>query len=204
MSLLLLGAAYFFYQWHIAASYNQSYRDKTMLQTPLVDDNPRLALQHADLISQEKQTADTIKQQIHALTLAEASKEPAIRACAKFAVGNLYFDLSAISGDIAAGGSHQQSVAQIALAREAYKSALRINPAMFDARFNLELLDRLSPAQRTQAWLAETDGVTLQPFKTSLAEWHMVLLAGFVSTVASLVFTANVVEQCGARHLVRH
>ncbi len=165
MGLLLLGTMAFFYQWHMASTFNAAYRNKTSLTMPLVEDNPILALQHADLIRHKKQTAETIKQRIHALTLAEAADDPNVRAHAKFAVGNLYFDLAALSGDIEAGGSHQQSVAQIALAREAYKSALRIKPTMFDARFNLELLDRLSPQKRTQAWLSETDGVTLQPFK---------------------------------------
>lgn len=165
MGLLLLGAVCFYNQWHVASTYNEAYRNQTSLNIPLTDDNALLALQHNDLISQEKQTADTIKQRVHALTLAEAAKDSHIRGYAKFAVGNLYFDLSAISGDIAAGGSHQQSTAQIALAREAYKSALRIKPNMYVARFNLELLDRLSPEKRTQAWQSETDGVTLQPFK---------------------------------------
>lgn len=165
MSLLLLGATWCFYQWHIASTYNQAYRNNTLLKLPLVENNALLALLHVDLLRKKKQTSETVKQMIHALTLAEAAKDTNLRAHAMFAVGNLYFDLSAISGDIKAGGSHQQSVAQIELAREAYKSALRLKPEMYDARFNLELLDRLSPEKRTQAWLAETDGVTLQPFK---------------------------------------
>lgn len=165
MGLLLLCMIVFFYQWQLALSNHRAYQDNTLLQRELDESNPLLALQQAYLISQQKQTSDTIKQLMHALTLAEAAKDKNVRAHAKFAMGNLYFDLSAISGDIKAGGSHQQAVAQIELAREAYKSAIRLNPEMYAARFNLELLDRLSPEKRTQAWLAETDGVTLQPFK---------------------------------------
>jgi len=165
MGLLLLCMLGFFYQWQLALSDYQAYQDQTLLHRTLDESKPLLALQQAYLLSQQKQTSDTIKQMLHALTLAEAAKDINVRAQAKFAMGNLYFDLSAISGDIKAGGSHQQAVAQIELAREAYKSALRLNPEMYSARFNLELLDRLSPEKRTQAWLAETDGVTLQPFK---------------------------------------
>lgn len=165
MGLLLFAMCYFGYQWQLASSHQQAYQTATLLKQPLVDGNPQAALRYAHLLSQKKQTADNIKQTIHALSIAEAAKDPMVRAHAKFAVGNLYFDLSAISGEIAAGGSHQQAVAQIELAREAYKSALRLRPEMYDARFNLELLDRLSPEKRTQGWLAETDGVTLQPFK---------------------------------------
>lgn len=67
--------------------------------------------------------------------------------------------------NIEQGGAHQQQVAMIALAREAYKDALRIDPGFSDARFNLELLDRRSPEKRTEGWQSETDGVTLKPFK---------------------------------------
>jgi tetratricopeptide (TPR) repeat protein len=165
MGLLLLCMIGFFYQWQLALSDHRAYQDKTLLQRELDDSKPLHALQQAYLLSQQKQTSNTIKQMMHALTLAEAAEDINVRAQAKFAMGNLYFDLSAISGDIKAGGSHQQAVAQIELAREAYKSAIRLNPQMYVARFNLELLDRLSPEKRTQAWLAETDGVTLQPFK---------------------------------------
>lgn len=165
MSLLLIGAIYFAYQWHVASTFNHTYHNHILFKDELVDDNALLALQQAYLLSLQKQTPETIKKTIHALTLAEAARDVNTRALAKFAVGNLYFDLSAISADIAAGGSHQQAVAQITLAREAYKSAIRLQPAMYEARFNLELLDRLSPEKRTQGWSAETDGVTLQPFK---------------------------------------
>lgn len=165
MILFIASTTYFAYQWHIASRYNRAYQSKTLLKQTLTEGNAQLALQYAYLLSQEKQTSETIKQTMHALTLAEASKNPSVSANAKFATGNLYFYLSAISGDIAAGGSHQQAVAQIEFAREAYKGALRLKPDMYDARFNLELLDRLSPEKRTQGWLVETDGVTLQPFK---------------------------------------
>jgi mxaK protein len=165
MGVLLLAALYFFNQWHRLSSNNNAYADKRLLKQQLPDNNPLLALQYAYLLSKQKQTVTSIKQLIHALTLAEAAEDTNLRAEAKFAVGNLYFDLSGISTEALAGKSHQQAVAQIELAREAYKSALRLKPDMYDARFNLELLDRLSPERRTQAWKAETDGVTLQPFK---------------------------------------
>lgn len=165
MCMLFLCMIAFFYQWQLALNDQRAYQNSTLLYQALDESKPLLALQQAYLVSQQKQTSDTIKQMMHALTLAEAAKDGNVRAQAKFAMGNLYFDLSAIFGEIEAGGSHQQSVAQIELAREYYKSALRLNPEMYPARFNLELLDRLSPEKRTQAWLAETDGVTLQPFK---------------------------------------
>lgn len=165
MGFLLLGMMGSLYQWKFASDDYQIYQNKILLKHPLDESKPLIALQQAYLISQKEQSAETIKQMMHALTLAEAANDSQVRAQAKFAMGNLYFDLSAISGNIEAGGSHQQAVAQIELARESYKGALRLDPELHPARFNLELLDRLSPEKRTQAWLAETDGVTLQPFK---------------------------------------
>lgn len=97
--------------------------------------------------------------------LPESSADAVLRAQAKFAIGNLYFDWAMMHHNVSQGGAHQQQVAMIALAREAYKDALRIDPAFTDARFNLELLDRRSPEKRVEGWQSETDGVTLKPFK---------------------------------------
>lgn len=169
MVIMLWSMLYFAKQWSSAHETNGAYQNKTLLnakQHPTFNnEQPHLALMHADLLLHQKQTPASLKASIHALTIAEASKDPEIRALAKHMTGNLYFDWSAVTGDIKAGGSHQQAVAQIALAREAYKGALRLNPNLYESRFNLELIDRLSPEHRTQAWLSETDGVKLQPFK---------------------------------------
>lgn len=107
----------------------------------------------------------TPEQALHLFYLPEASAHRRLRAQAKFAIGNLYFDWAMQHHAVEQGGAHQQQVAMIALAREAYKDALRLNPEDHDARFNLELLDRRSPDKRTQGWQSETDGVTLKPFK---------------------------------------
>lgn len=163
--VLLVASAVFVWQWHQARQFNQAYADGSLVKQALRSHDPGHAYTIAYLLSSQRQDNKVIAQQLRALALAEAASDPTLRARAKFATGNLYFDLAAISGNIAAGGSHQQTVAQIELAREAYKGALRLVPDMYPARFNLELLDRTSPEKRTQAWLAETDGVTLQPFK---------------------------------------
>lgn len=112
----------------------------------------------------DPQTADP-EQALKQFYLPESSQDDTLRAYAKFAIGNLYFDWAMTQHAVEQGGAHQQQVAMIALAREAYKDALRIDPAYAEARFNLELLDRRSPDKRTQGWQSETDGVTLKPFK---------------------------------------
>ncbi len=155
---------FFGVEWLSLKSINADFNSGTLIKREMGSDAHQ-ALMGSYLFSQKEKSEKNLKKLMHVLSLAEAAQDTQIRALAKFYTANLYFDLSAISGDIAAGGSHQQAVAQIELAREAYKSALRINPNFYEARFNLELLDRLSPEKRTQGWQAETDGVTLQPFK---------------------------------------
>lgn len=158
---LSVASIYFAQQWWKAHQNNLAFDNRSLLKHKIQPDNHLQAysIGYLQAINHEPKLA------AQAFTFAEASEIPEIRARAKFALGNLYFALAMKSADIASGGAHQQAVAHIELAREAYKGALRLKPDLYDARFNLELLDRHSPERRTQAWLAETDGVTLQPFK---------------------------------------
>lgn len=160
-AVLLLSAAYQLYIWNTADQLNHAFDDKTIVKQSLKS-NQHL---HAYSIGYLQAALNKSNLAVKAYTLAEASNDTEIRARAKYALGNVYFDLSLQAANIAAGGAHQQAVAQIELARETYKGALRLKPNMHAARYNLELLDRLSPEKRTQGWQAETDGVTLQPFK---------------------------------------
>lgn len=163
--LLFTFASYQAYVTWKAYQLNKDYISGAIIKQKLNPDDHLHAYSMGYRLSQQKKSTLQLAQTAKAFTLAEASKDSKIRALAKFGLGNLYFDLALNSANIEAGGSHQQAVAQIELAREAYKGSLRLKPDLYQARFNLELLDRLSPEKRTQAWLTETDGVTLQPFK---------------------------------------
>ena len=97
-------------------------------------------------------------------TDAQASADPADAARAWFALGNAYFQTG-----IAASREYEARVgpvfenAQYDLARDAYRSALRIDPAMAGARYNLELLERLAPLRRLEGWRRNTDPIMLVP-----------------------------------------
>jgi tetratricopeptide (TPR) repeat protein len=97
-------------------------------------------------------------------TDAQNSKDPGDAARAWFALGNAYFRIG-----IAASREYEAKVgpvfenAQYDLARDAYRSALRIDPSMPGARYNLELLERLSPLRRLEGWRRNTDPVMLIP-----------------------------------------
>jgi len=99
-------------------------------------------------------------------TDARAAAEPAQAARAWFALGNAYFHIG-----IAASRQYEATVgpvfenAHYDLARDAYRSALRIDPALSAARYNLELLERLAPVRHLQGWRRNTDPVMLVPDK---------------------------------------
>lgn len=163
--ILLSFASYQGYVAWKAYQLNQDYLRGVITKHKLDPSHHLIAYSIGYQLSQQKKSRLQLAQTARAFTLAEGASDKSIRALAKFGLGNLYFDLALNAANIEAGGSHQQAVAHIELAREAYKGALRLKPELYQARFNLELLDRLSPEKRTQAWLTETDGVTLQPFK---------------------------------------
>ena len=95
---------------------------------------------------------------------AQAIDDPSRSAQAWFALGNVYFKVG-----IAESREYEEKVgtlfenAQFDLARDAYRSALRIEPNLAGARYNLELLERLSPARHMQGWLRNTDPIMLVP-----------------------------------------
>lgn len=164
MVMLLLSMLRYAWQWQHLSQQQQAVEHNNIALVPGNDDH-LLALHQAYQLSQEHLTKHNFKQLMQLLTIAEAAPDKVTRGLASFMRGNLYYDLSKIEQNIAAGGAHQQAVAQIELAREAYKRSIRLMPGLYQARFNLELLDRLSPAKRTQGWQGGVDGVTLQPFK---------------------------------------
>lgn len=157
--------AYYALVWQEAANANQAYLNRSILKMPLDASKPLHAYSIGYLKAAKISRRNDVEEAAKAFSMAEITDQPALRARAKFASANLYFDLAIQASKIAEGGAHQQAVAQIELARESYKNALRIDPDLHVAKFNLELLDRMSPEKRTQGWQAETDGVTLQPFK---------------------------------------
>lgn len=100
-------------------------------------------------------------QALQYLSQAGTSSDQGLRAAVRFAIGNRYFDMAVGLADVSSGRGHIEAVAQIELAREAYRQALRIDPELVGARYNLELLDRISPPRRLEGWERPVDGATL-------------------------------------------
>jgi len=108
------------------------------------------ALRHADAVV--------------AYTDAQSAADAALAARAWFALGNAYFKIG-----IAESREYEAKIgplfgnAQFDLARDAYRSALRIEPSLAGARYNLELLERLAPGRRLQGWRRNTDPIMMVP-----------------------------------------
>jgi tetratricopeptide (TPR) repeat protein len=144
--LLISLSSYYFYKAYQAERFNQAFANRTLMEHPLDHDNYLLAYSIGYLLSQQ----DELLQANKAFEVAEVSTEPALRAIVKFAIGNLHF--KKMLADFGKERGSRRIVEQVVLAREAYKAALRLQPTMHDARYNLELLDRLSPEKRTQGF----------------------------------------------------
>lgn len=161
-ALLLLASAYFFSQWWKAYQLNLAYDNKSIMKQVLKNDAYLHAYSVGYLLASKNKPIEASK----AFNIAEVTQDPELRARAKYAIGNVHFEAAIASSNIEKGGSHRRAVERVLLAREAYKGALRINPDMYDARYNLELIDRLSPEKRSEGYENTPDGtIGLQPYQ---------------------------------------
>lgn len=147
--------------WRQVQAWNESIIDRSVSRLDPLPAEPALRYaagwQHA---------ADgDFRAAVRRLTEAEAATDPVVAANAKLALGNLYLQIGLRASDLTKGGAHALGNAQFDLAREAYRSALRLRPDLAAARYNLELLERLGPPGRTEGWSRRVDGAALQPFK---------------------------------------
>ena len=160
--LCLIASAYFFSLWWKAHQLNIAYQNKSILKQPLKNDEYLKAYSVGYLLARQNKPVEAQK----AFNIAEVSLNPELRARAKYGIANVHFEAAMAASNIEKGGSHRRAVERVLLAREAYKGALRLKPDMYDARYNLELIDRLSPEKRTEGYENSPDGtIGLQPYQ---------------------------------------
>ena len=160
--LCLLASAYFFSLWWKACQLNIAYENKSLLKQTLKNDEYLKAYSVGYLLASQNKPIEAQK----AFNIAEVSLNPELRARAKYGIANVHFEGAMAASDVEKGGSHRRAVERVLLAREAYKGALRLKPDMYDARYNLELIDRLSPEKRTEGYENTPDGtIGLQPYQ---------------------------------------
>jgi mxaK protein len=161
-ALLLIASIYQLSCWWKAYQFNLAYDNKTLLKQPLINSEYLHAYSVGYLLASKNKPVEAAK----AFNIAEVTLDPELRARAKYAIANIHFESAMATSNIEKGGSHRRAVERILLAREAYKGALRIKPDMYDARYNLELIDRLSPEKRGEGYENSPDGtIGLQPYQ---------------------------------------
>lgn len=155
----LSATAYFAISWWRIGSINASILDGSIAKRSPLPREPRVRYAAA----WQAQRTQRYTEAIQLYTDAQAEPDPALAAQAWFALGNVYFQIGIVeSRNYEATVAPMWENAQFDLARDAYRSALRIEPDLAGARYNLELLERLSPLRHLAGWRRNTDPIMLQ------------------------------------------
>jgi mxaK protein len=145
-------------EWRTVARIDAAIRDRTIAtMKPLPLDARALYAAAWDL-----ERAQRFEEAVPLLTDAQASDDPVLAANAWFALGNVYFETAIKVSRGAIQDAEGAGPAELDLARDAYRAALRIDPLLHGARYNLELLERLAPVHAGAGWRRNTDPVTIQ------------------------------------------
>jgi mxaK protein len=145
-------------EWRTVARIDAAIRDRTIAtMKPLPRDARALYAAAWDL-----ERAQRFEEAVPLLTDAQASDDPVLAANAWFALGNVYFETAIKVSRGAIQDAEGAGPAELDLARDAYRAALRIDPLLYGARYNLELLERLAPVHAGAGWRRNTDPVTIQ------------------------------------------
>ncbi|HVV95919.1 MAG TPA: hypothetical protein VHC92_02130 [Rhodanobacteraceae bacterium] len=163
LAWLLLAAAlgslaFSLVRWHTTSRIDAAIRDRTIAKLhPLPNDARARYAAAWDL-----ERAQRFEEAVPLLTDAQATDDPVLAANAWFALGNVYFETAIKLSRGALQDAPGNGPAELDLARDAYRAALRIDPELHGARYNLELLERLAPVQPGAGWRRNTDPVSIQ------------------------------------------
>jgi tetratricopeptide (TPR) repeat protein len=159
LAAALVVCAIFATRWHAAHRVNVMIDARTIETMKPLPDDPRVRYAAAwDL-----ERAQRYDEAIRYYTDAQAASEPTLASHAWVALGNACFEQGIKASRQTESGEAAAENAQFDLARDAYRSALRIDPLLHEARYNLELLERLVPAHAREGWRRNTDPITIQP-----------------------------------------
>ncbi|HEX5122301.1 MAG TPA: tetratricopeptide repeat protein [Rhodanobacteraceae bacterium] len=159
LAAALVACATFAWRWHSVRSINAMIGARTIeTLKPLPDDS---RVRYAAAWDHER--AQHYDEAIRYYTDAQAAADPALASHAWLALGNAFFEQGIRASRQTETGEAAAENAQFDLARDAYRSALRIDPWLHDARYNLELLERLAPTRSREGWRRNTDPITIQP-----------------------------------------
>jgi len=151
--------AWFLAQWYGARRINIAIADRSIEFAKPLPADPRARYAAAWYLERSQHYDEAVK----LLTEVRASDDPAIAVTAWFALGNAYFENGIKASREPTTEGPVLENASFDLARDAYRAALRMQPDLHGARYNLELLERLSPRPPGEGWRRNTDPITIQP-----------------------------------------
>jgi len=158
LAAALAACALFSWQWRAARRMNAMIDARTIETLQPLPDDPRVRYAAAwDL-----ERAQRYDEAIRYYTDAQAGSDSALASHAWLALGNAFFEQGIKATRVESEDAAAEN-AQFDLARDAYRAALRIDPWLHDARYNLELLERLAPTHAREGWRRNTDPITIQP-----------------------------------------
>ena len=145
-------------RWFGARHVNAMIGARTIETLKPLPDDPRVRYAAAwDL-----ERAQRYDEAIRYYTDAQATDDPVLASHAWLALGNAFFEQGIKASRETPSDDAAAENAQFDLARDAYRSALRIDPWLHDARYNLELLERMVPTHARDGWRRNTDPITIQ------------------------------------------
>lgn len=155
----LAAFAVFAAQWNVTRQLNAKILDRSIEKlTPLPPD-PRARYAAAWNLERSQHFDEAIR----VFTGVQAAADPVLAAQAWFALGNVYFQTSIKASRESVQEGPKTEDAAFGLARDAYRAALRIDPMLHGARYNLELLERMAPPRPGEGWRRTTDPIAIQP-----------------------------------------
>jgi mxaK protein len=159
LAAALAAFAVFSLRWHSARRINAMIGERTIETMKPLPDDPRVRYAAAwDL-----ERAQRYDEAVRLYTDVQATNDPALASRAWFALGNTFFEQGIKASRQSESEDAGAESAEFDLARDAYRSALRIDPWLHDARYNLELLERLAPTHAREGWRRNTDPIAIQP-----------------------------------------
>jgi mxaK protein len=172
LAIALAACAMGLVHWYQTHRINAMIRERSVDKlTPLPAD---VRVRYAAAWNLER--SQRFDEAVRLFTDVQAADDPALASHAWLALGNTYFETAIKASRSAESESSTVESAEFDLARDAYRAALRIDPALHGARYNLELLERLAPRRPGEGWRRNTDPIAIQSDRHN--GWTTILESG--------------------------
>ena len=172
LAVALAAGAACLVRWQQTHRINAMIRDRSIAKLTVLPADARARYAAAWNLERSQRYDEAVR----LFTDVQATSDPALASQAWFALGNAYFETGIKASRESMREAPSVESAEFDLARDAYRAALRIDPALHGARYNLELLERLAPRRPGEGWRRNTDPIAIQPDRHN--GWTTILESG--------------------------